>query len=210
MFDKDLPDSIRKGQRLTTMTSGQARFPIAPSKYKFAQHGQSGIWVSELLPCTAQLADEIALVKTVWTEAINHDPAVTYICTGHQLPGRPSLGSWLELRPGHDEPEPAGLRGHDRVAGRARRPAQAIYNRLWGSGYSAQQAPGRGAALDGRPGAVPVQPRRASTPPTRRRVLDAISRLEPARVPTSSPTPRPRPGSRSTRWPSACRPRSPS
>ena len=77
------------------MTSGQARFPIAPSKYKFAQHGQSGMWISELLPWTARLADEIALVKTVWTEAINHDPAVTYICTGHQLPGRPSLGSWL-------------------------------------------------------------------------------------------------------------------
>ena len=95
MFDKDLPDSIRMGQRLTTMTSGQSRFPIAPSKYKFAQHGQSGMWISELLPWTARLADQIALVKTVWTEAINHDPAVTYICTGHQLPGRPSLGSWL-------------------------------------------------------------------------------------------------------------------
>ena len=82
MFDKDLPDSIRKGQRLTTMTSGQARFPIAPSKYKFAQHGKSGMWVSELLPWTAKIVDEIALIKTVWTEAINHDPAVTYICTG--------------------------------------------------------------------------------------------------------------------------------
>ena len=95
MFDKDLPDSIRKGQRLTTMTSGQARFPIAPSKYKFAQHGQSGAWVSELLPWTPKIVDEIALIRSVWTEAINHDPAVTYICTGHQLPGRPSLGSWL-------------------------------------------------------------------------------------------------------------------
>ena len=95
MFDKDLPDSIRMGQRLTTMTSGQARFPIAPSKYKFAQHGSCGMWISELLPWTAKLADQIALVKTVWTEAINHDPAVTYICTGHQLPGRPSLGAWL-------------------------------------------------------------------------------------------------------------------
>ena len=95
MYDKDLPESIRKGQRLTTMTSGQARFPIAPSKYKFAQRGQSGIWMSELLPWTAGLADDIALVKTVWTEAINHDPAVTYICTGNQIPGRPSLGSWL-------------------------------------------------------------------------------------------------------------------
>ncbi len=90
MFDKDLPDSIRKGQRLTTMTSGQARFPVAPSRYKFARHGQSGMWLSELLPWTARLADDMALVKTVWTEAINHDPAVTYICTGNQLPGGPA------------------------------------------------------------------------------------------------------------------------
>ena len=89
-FDKDLPASIRQGQRLTTMTSGQSRFPIAPSKYKFARHGKSGAWVSELLPWTAKIVDEIALIKTVWTEAINHDPAVTYICTGHQLPGRPA------------------------------------------------------------------------------------------------------------------------
>src|SRR5579872_566220 len=76
LFDKDLPDSIRKGQRLTTMTSGQARFPIAPSKYKFQQHGRSGAWVSELLPWTAKVIDDIAIIKTVWTEAINHDPAV--------------------------------------------------------------------------------------------------------------------------------------
>src|SRR5437763_1164026 len=95
MFDKELPASVRGGQRLTTMTSGQARFPIAPSKYKFTRHGKAGVWVSELLPWTAKVVDELALVKSVWTEAINHDPAVTYICTGHQQPGRPSLGSWL-------------------------------------------------------------------------------------------------------------------
>src|SRR5690349_20772093 len=94
-FDKDLPDSIRQGQRLTTMTSGQTRFPIAPSKYQFKQHGKSGAWVSELLPWTAKIVDELTIVKTVWTDAINHDPAVTYICTGHQLPGRASLGAWL-------------------------------------------------------------------------------------------------------------------
>src|SRR5205085_2537712 len=94
-FDKDLPASVRQGQRLTTMTSGQDRFPVAPSKYKFAQHGKNGTWVSELLPWTAKVVDELAVIKTVWTEAINHDPAVTYICTGSQLPGRPSLGAWL-------------------------------------------------------------------------------------------------------------------
>src|SRR5439155_16135064 len=85
MFDKDLPESIRNGQRLTTMTSGQTRFPIAPSKYKFAQHGRCGRWVSELLPWTSKIVDDLAVVKSVWTEAINHDPAVTYICTGSQI-----------------------------------------------------------------------------------------------------------------------------
>src|SRR5262249_1096419 len=90
LFDKDLPDSIRRGHRLTTMPSGQARFPIAPSKYKFAQHGKAGTWVSELLPWTARVVDELAIIKAVWTEAINHDPAVTYICTGSQIPGRAS------------------------------------------------------------------------------------------------------------------------
>ena len=91
LFDKDLPESIRMGQRLTTMTSGQTRFPLAPSKYKFKQHGQSCAWVSELLPWTAKIVDQLAFIKSVYTEAINHDPAVTYICTGHQLPGRASL-----------------------------------------------------------------------------------------------------------------------
>jgi len=95
IYDTDLPDSIRQGQRLTTMTSGQTRFPIAPSKYSFKQYGQSGIWFSELLQHTAKIADEIAVIKSVHTEAINHDPAVTYIQTGNQIPGKPSLGSWL-------------------------------------------------------------------------------------------------------------------
>src|SRR4051794_33614077 len=95
MFDKDLPQSIIAGQRLTTMTSGQSRLAIAPSKYKFAQHGKSGTWASELLPWTAKIVDDLALVRSVHTEAINHDPAITYICTGHQLPGRPSMGAWL-------------------------------------------------------------------------------------------------------------------
>ena len=95
LFDTDLPDSIRQGQRLTTMTSGQSRFPIAPSMYKFSRHGQSGTEFSELLPYTASMADDIAVMRTVHTDAINHDPAITMIQTGVQLPGKPSLGSWL-------------------------------------------------------------------------------------------------------------------
>src|SRR5260370_39972604 len=98
LFDKGLPDSIRQGQRLTTMNSGQARFPVAPSKYKFAQHGKGGRWVSELLPWTSKIVDDVAVIKSVWTEAINHDPAVTYICTGSQIPARARLRAVLSSR----------------------------------------------------------------------------------------------------------------
>src|SRR6476659_1471277 len=84
-FDKDLPDSIRRGQRLTTMTSGQARFPIAPSKYKFAQHGQCGMWVTELLPNTARCVDDMCFIRSMHTEAINHEPAITAMQTGSQV-----------------------------------------------------------------------------------------------------------------------------
>ncbi len=83
-YDKDLPESVRNGQRLTTMTSGQKRFPIAPSKYKFAQHGKSGMWVSELLPWTSKMVDDMVFLRTMNTEAINHEPAITYMQTGNQ------------------------------------------------------------------------------------------------------------------------------
>ena len=175
MFDKDLPDSIRMGQRLTTMTSGQARFPIAPSRYKFAQHGSSGMWISELLPWTSRLADSIALVKTVWTEAINHDPAVTYICTGNQLPGRPSLGSWLSYGLGTmNQNLPAFVVMTASWSSKAA--AQAIYNRLWGAGYLPTKHQGVALRSTGDPVLF------LSNPPgvdaeTRKRTLDAIVRL---------------------------------
>ncbi len=91
MFDKDLPDSIRQGQRLTTMTAGQSRFPIAPSIFKFARHGQGGAWISELLPWTAKMADDLCIIKSMNTEAINHEPAITFIQSGNQLPGGRAL-----------------------------------------------------------------------------------------------------------------------
>lgn len=94
-YDKDLPESVRNGQRLTTMTSGQSRFPIAPSKYKFAQHGQSGMWISELLPETAKVVDDLCFVRSMHTEAINHEPAITLMQTGNMVTGRPCIGSWL-------------------------------------------------------------------------------------------------------------------
>jgi hypothetical protein len=93
-YDKDLPDSIRRGQRLTTMTSGQARFPVAPSKYKFEQHGNCGMWVGELLPHTAKMVDDMCFIRSMYTEAINHEPAITLMQTGNQVTGRPCLGAW--------------------------------------------------------------------------------------------------------------------
>jgi Protein of unknown function (DUF1501) len=175
MYDKDLPESIRKGQRLTTMTSGQSRFPIAPSRYKFAQHGQSGIWMSELLPWTARLADEIALVKTVWTEAINHDPAVTYICTGNQLPGRPSLGSWLSYGLGTmNQNLPAFV--VMTASWNSKAAAQAIYNRLWGTGSLPTKHQGVALRSTGDPVLFLSNPQGVDSS-TRRRVLDAVNRL---------------------------------
>ena len=91
-YDKDLPDSVRKGQRLTTMTSGQARFPIAPSQYKFKQQGKCGMWMTEFLPYTAKMADDMVFIRSMHTEAINHEPAITYMQTGNQVTGRPCLG----------------------------------------------------------------------------------------------------------------------
>ncbi|MEM9659547.1 MAG: DUF1501 domain-containing protein, partial [Planctomycetota bacterium] len=141
LFDTDLPESVRQGQRLTTMTSGQARFPIAPSKYKFRQHGQQGAWVSELLPHTARMVDDLTIVKTVYTEAINHDPAITFICTGNQLPGRASLGSWLSYGLGSmnaDLPSFVVMT----PAWSGRKEAQALFSRLWGSGFLASKHQG--------------------------------------------------------------------
>ena len=130
LFDKDLPESVRKGQRLTTMTASQARFPIAPSMFKFHQHGDCGRWVSELLPKMGEMSDDCALVRTVWTEAINHDPAITFIQTGNQIPGRPTLGSWISYGLGtlnRNLPEFIVLNCAPR--------GQALYSRLWGSGF---------------------------------------------------------------------------
>lgn len=175
MFDKDLPESIRKGQRLTTMTSGQSRFPLAPSKYKFAQHGKSGAWVSELMPWTAKIVDKLAFIKSVNTEAINHDPAVTYICTGHQLPGRASLGAWLSYGLGTENSNlPAFVVMTATWTGR--KEAQAIYNRLWGSGFLPSKHQGVALRSSGDPVLFLSNPAGVDAA-TRRRMLDALARL---------------------------------
>ena len=174
-FDKDLPESIRMGQRLTTMTSGQSRFPIAPSQYRFQQYGRSGAWVSELLPYTAKMVDDIAIIRTIHTEAINHDPAITYICTGHQLPGRASLGAWLSYGLGTlNQNLPAFVVLTATWTGR--KEAQALYNRLWGSGFLPSKHQGVALRAQEDPVLFLSNPPGVSSP-TRRRMLDSLARL---------------------------------
>jgi len=130
---QNLPESIRMGQRLTGMTAYQSSLPTAPSMFKFARHGHSGAWLSELLPHTAKIVDELSFIKSMHTEQINHDPAQTFALTGFQLAGRPSLGSWIAYGLGSENKDlPAfivmvsvGRTGGD----------QPLYDRLWGSGF---------------------------------------------------------------------------
>ncbi len=130
----ELPDSIRMGQRLTGMTSGQKSFPIVPSIFKFRQHGQSGAWISELLPYTSRLADDICFIRSMKTDAINHDPAITFCQTGFQIAGRPSIGAWVAYGLGSsNENLPAYVVMVSRGTGRAA--GQPLYERLWGSGF---------------------------------------------------------------------------
>ena len=133
-FDKDLPASIRGEQRLTGMTAGQKRFPVAPSIYKFQQRGKSGIWMSELLPHISQFADDICIVRTLNTEAINHDPAMTMLQTGHQIGGRPSFGAWVSYGLGSENSDlPAFVAMISRPSGPTN--AQPLHERMWGSGF---------------------------------------------------------------------------
>jgi hypothetical protein len=130
----DLPSSIRMGQRLTTMTAGQTTFPVAPSIFKFARHGKSGAWVSDLLPHTASVVDELCFIRSMHTEQINHDPAVTFFQTGFQLAGRPSIGSWVAYGLGSENRDlPAYVVMISQGTGNPN--DQPLYDRLWGSGF---------------------------------------------------------------------------
>ncbi|MFP6615622.1 MAG: DUF1501 domain-containing protein [Candidatus Hydrogenedentota bacterium] len=134
LFDQDLPDSIRMGQRLTGMTSGQARFPVAPTIFKFQKYGESGQELSELIPHISSIADELCIIKTMHTEAINHDPAMTFFQTGFQIAGRPSMGAWVSYGLGSSNRDlPAFVALSSRGTGRPS--CQPLYDRLWGSGF---------------------------------------------------------------------------
>src|SRR6266498_3211924 len=178
IYDTDLPDSIRMGQRLTTMTSGQSRFPIAPSIYQFKQYGKSGMWFSELLQHTAKVADDLAIIKSVHTEAINHDPAVTYIQTGNQIPGKPSLGSWLSYGLGSEcDNLPAFVVMTPSWS--AKRDAQARYQRLWEAGFLPTKHAGVALRAKGDPVLYLNDPPGVDRE-TRRDMLDALAKLNQA------------------------------
>src|SRR5207249_8527966 len=174
-FATELPDSVRKGQRLTGMTATQASFPVAPSRFKFARHGRCGAWVSELMPHTAAVVDELCFVKSMYTEAINHDPAITFFQTGAQLAGRPSIGAWLSYGLGSENSDlPAFVALISNGSGNPN--DQPLYDRLWGSGF----LPANHQGVKFRSAGDPVL--YLSNPPGfsdsgRRRFLDDVSKL---------------------------------
>src|SRR5258707_267289 len=172
---QELPATIRMGQRVTGMTAGQKSFPCVAPMVPFAQHGKCGAWVSDLLPHTAKIVDDIAIIKTLNTEAINHDPAITYIQTGHQQPGRPSLGAWLSYGLGSENQNlPAFVVMISQGSGN--KTDQPIFSRLWGSGFLPTQHQG----VRFRSGADPVlylSNPAGIDPQSRRRMLDAVGQL---------------------------------
>jgi hypothetical protein len=174
---QDLPESIRKGQRLTGMSATQSSFPVVPSKFKFQQHGNSGAWVSELLPHTAKVADQLTFIKSLHTEAINHDPAVTFIQTGSQIAGRPSIGAWLSYGIGcetEDLPAFVVMISPGKGAG-----GQPLYDRLWGSGFLPSRYQGVKFRSVGDPVLYLSNPTGFTTT-DRRRFLDALDKLNQA------------------------------
>jgi hypothetical protein len=132
LYGTELPESVRKGQRLTGMSANQAALPLVPSAYDFRQYGQSRTWVSELLPYTAQVVDELCVIRSLHTEQINHDPAITFFQTGHQLPGRPSIGSWLSYGLGSEN---RNLPAFIVLISKDASMDQPLYARLWGNGF---------------------------------------------------------------------------
>jgi len=172
---QELPDSVRGGQRLTGMTSGQKTLPVTPSLFRFSRHGQSGAWVSELLPHTAGIVDELCFIRSMHTEAINHDPAVTLMQTGHPQPGRPSFGSWVSYGLGSANRElPCFVVLVSR--GSAARPADPLSARLWGSAFLPSDHQGVNFRADGDPVLFLSNPRGVSAA-GRRDQLDTLAEL---------------------------------
>ncbi len=172
---EDLPESVRMGQRITGMTSGQSRLQLLGSAFKYAQHGRSGAWVSELLPHTAKIVDDIAIVRSVNTEAINHDPAITYITTGAQQPGRPSIGSWLSYGLGSENSDLPAFIVFISI-GTGRPDDQPLFDRLWSAGFLPSNHQGVKFRSSGDPVLYLNNPPGIDRP-ARREMLDAVGKL---------------------------------
>ncbi len=175
-YDKDLPESIRRGQRLTTMTSGQSRFPIAPSVFKFAQHGKSGAWISELLPHTSKMVDDIAILRSLHTEAINHEPAITFIQTGNMLSGKPCVGAWMAYGLGSMNQDLPTFVVLNATHTHPKANVQAISAKFWSAGYLSAQYAGVTLRAGGDPVLYISNPD-GMPPQIRRRMLDGLSEL---------------------------------
>ena len=173
----ELPDSIRNGQRITGMTSGQKSFPCVAPMFEFKQHGQSGGYFSEILPNVASIADEISLIRSVNTEAINHDPAITYINTGTQQLGHPSMGAWLNYGLGSPSDN---LPGYIVMISKGRGGSQALYSRLWGSGFLPSKHQGVKFRSSGEPVLYLNNPP-GITSGSRRAILDSINAINRAK-----------------------------
>ena len=172
-FDQELPDSIRNGQRITTMTSGQKRFPVAPSKFAFEHCGASGIEMSELVPHMKGIADDITMIRSVHTEAINHDPACTFVMTGSEVPGKPSLGSWIGYGLGS---ESQNLPAFVVFTPTVKDPSQALFTRMWTSGFLPSKYDGVKLRSAGDP-VLYVKNPPGVLPGDRRSMLDALGKL---------------------------------
>ena len=173
----ELPDSIRNGQRITGMTSGQKSFPCVAPMFEFSKHGKNGSWFSEIIPNIASIADEITLVKSVHTEAINHDPAITAINTGVQQPGKPSMGAWLDWGMGSPN---KNLPGYVVMISKGRGQSQALYDRLWGSGFLPSKHQGVKFRSAGDPVLYLSNPKGVSRD-MRRSMLDGIAKINQAK-----------------------------
>ena len=175
LHKSELPDSIRQGQRVTGMTSGQASFPVAASTFKFQQYGRSGTWISDLLPHHGEIVDDICIVRSMFTEAINHDPAITLMQTGTQQPGRPSFGAWASYGLGSENHElPAFVVLISK--GSSSRAAQGLLGRLWGNGFLPSKHQGVKLRSTGDPVLYLADPDGVSRP-MRRDMLDGIGSL---------------------------------
>jgi uncharacterized protein (DUF1501 family) len=175
-FDKDLPESIRQGQRLTTMTSNQSRFPIAPSVFGFKQYGQSGAYVSELLPNMAKMVDDIAIIRSMHTEAINHEPAITFMQTGFMIAGKPCMGSWMAYGLGSMNQDLPTFVVMNASHSNPKANVQAISARLWSSGFLSGQYSGVALRSGGDP-VLYINNPDGVPPAVRRRMLDGLGEM---------------------------------